>query len=297
MSELVDEIIREMNHTKKTPFINALTIDLEDWYHICGDGEYSDPARWDEYENRVTRNTEKILALLNEANCKATFFVLGYLAEKNPGLIRKLADEGHELAVHGYYHRRVFEMSRAEFCEDLKRSINVIEQASGKKVMGFRAPEWSIRDGATWALDAIKECGLKYDSSMVPMTGMGDRNYLPLPHVIDTNYGKLHEFPLTTFRCFGERLPFTGGLPMRIAPYFFIVNSIKRLNNSGNPAILYVHPWEFDDVRPTIKLPLSRRFMHYFNIRSTKPKFEGLLKHFRFAPVSEVLGINQQEKN
>ncbi len=182
-------------------------------------------------------------------------------------------------------------MSRREFEDDLNRSISVVEALSGEKVYGFRAPEWSIRRGAQWALDIIRKAGLKYDSSMVPLTGMGDRGYKRLPHTIETNYGVLHELPPSTFRCFWENLPYAGGLPMRVAPYWYIVRSIRRLNTNGSPAIVYVHPWEFDDARPAIDLPFPRRFMHYFNIKSTRPKFEGLLNHFKFAPAREILNI------
>ncbi len=229
--------------------------------------------------------------MLDNAGCRATFFVLGFLAEKNPALIRRVSNCGHELAVHGYYHRRVFEMSRKEFEGDLKRSIDVVEAVSGEKVYGFRAPEWSIRGGAQWSLELIRKAGLKYDSSMVPLIRMGERSYKRLPHTIETRYGVLHEFPLTTYRCLWENIPYTGGLPMRIMPYWYIVESIKRLNKNGSPAVVYIHPWEFDDARPAIELPFVRRFMHYFNVKSTRPKVEGLLNHFKFVPVREVLGI------
>lgn len=272
---------------------NALTVDLEDWYHVCGDGRHADPLVWDEYEDRVTRNTEKILKMLSAGSCRATFFVLGYIAERNPQLIKRVYDEGHELAVHGYYHKRVFEMTPEEFEEDLLRSVNAVEAITGEKVLGFRAPEWSIRDNSEWAFGIIRKAGLMYDSSTVPLTRMGDRRYKKTPHRINTPYGELHEFPLTTFRIFWESLPYTGGLPMRIAPYWFIDYSVRELNKRGIPAISYIHPWEFDESQPEIELPLSRRFMHYFNIRSTRPKIEGLLKRFKFAPVKEILDIQK----
>ncbi|MFQ5586374.1 MAG: XrtA system polysaccharide deacetylase [Thermodesulfobacteriota bacterium] len=271
--------------------LNALTIDLEDWYHICGEGEYSDPAKWYEYEDRVTRNTEKIFTILDAHNCKATFFVLGYIAEKNPSLIKRIYNEGHEVGVHGYYHRRVFEMTRAEFEEDLRRSIAVVEEITNAPVLGYRAPEWSIRKDTLWAYDIMSKCGLKYDSSTVPLTRMGDRGFKKFPHRVETSCGSIMEFPLTTCRCLWENLPFTGGLPLRIVPYWFVLNKIRRINRSRRPAMVYIHPWEFDESQPKINLPLSRRFMHYFNIRSTRPKIEGILNHLKFAPTREVLGL------
>ncbi|MEK6758853.1 MAG: polysaccharide deacetylase family protein [Deltaproteobacteria bacterium] len=272
---------------------NALSVDLEDWYHVCGQSRYSDPDGWGEYESRVTRNTEKILEMLclGQGPHRATFFVLGYIAEKNPALIRRIAGQGHELAVHGYYHRRVFEMTPVEFENDLRASIGVVEDITGEKVLGFRAPEWSIRGEAKWAFPIIAKAGLKYDSSTVPLTMMGERVYARLPYSMETPYGPLVEFPLTTFRCLWENLPFTGGLPLRIAPYWYVCEQIRRLNARGVPAISYIHPWEFDESHPEIDLPFSRRFMHYFNIRSTRRKMEGLLRNFRFAPVKDVLGL------
>jgi len=271
--------------------VNALTVDLEDWYHICGVEKYSDPSIWDKYDKRVSRNTDKILSILMANGCKATFFVLGYIAEMNPALIKKIFDEGHEIAIHGYYHRRVFDMTRVEFENDIRRSIDVVRGITGAPVLGFRAPEWSVRKDTFWVYDVMGRLGLKYDSSTVPLTRMGERNFKKFPHRIETPSGPVVEFPLTTFRCFWENMPFTGGLPLRISPYWFVLESIRKINRLGRPAMVYIHPWEFDMSQPKITLPLSRRFMHYFNIRSTKEKFEGLVKHLKFAPMRDVLGL------
>jgi hypothetical protein len=142
-----------------------------------------------------------------------------------------------------------------------------------------------------WALSVLRKHGILYDASMVPLTRMGDRSYPRFPSRFATDYGEIAEFPLTTVRCFGERLPFTGGLPMRLVPYFYILSAIRRMNEGGRPALVYVHPWEFDAEHPRIALPWSRRFMHYFNLSATPRKFAGLLKHLRFAPVREVLAV------
>lgn len=271
---------------------NALTVDLEDWYHICGTADNADHHRWSEYESRVTRNTGRVLALLNRHNARATFFVLGYIAKREPALIKAIHSEGHEIAIHGYYHQRLFELTRTAFEEDIKRSMDAVEAVTGEKALGYRAPEWSIRRDTLWALDVLRKHGIMYDSSMVPLTRMGESSFGVFPHKIKTPYGDIWEFPLTTMRFFGENLPFTGGLPLRIAPYWYIISKIKRLNGTvGQPGLVYVHPWEFDREQPRIELTLARRFMHYFNVRSTEPKFEGLLKHLRFSPVREILGI------
>lgn len=271
--------------------INGLTVDLEDWYHICGVEGYSDPRTWDTYENRIIRNTDKVLTLLRTYKVRATFFVLGYIAFKEPGLIKTIRSEGHEIATHGFYHKRIFEMTEREFEEDVNKSISIISSNINERVLGFRAPEWSIRKETPWMLKILRKLGINYDSSMVPLTRMGSRNFPLYPYKFTTDYGEIWEFPLTTTRLFWEHLPFTGGLPLRIFPYFYIVSKIQRINQEGYPVIVYIHPWEFDVEQPHIDLPVSRRFMHYFNIKATYKKVKGLLQHFQFSTVKDVLGI------
>jgi len=271
--------------------LNALTVDLEDWYHICGVEDYSNTLKWDAYESRIVRNANKVLSLLRTYNAKATFFVLGYIAFKEPELIKDIKKEGHEIATHGFWHRRIFEMTEDEFEEDVGKSISAISSITKERVTGFRAPEWSINKKTPWALDVLRKMGILYDSSMVPLTRMGSRDYPLCPVKINTNYGEIWEFPLTTAKLFWENLPFSGGLPLRIAPYFYVISKIKRMNRQGIPAIVYIHPWEFDMEQPQIELPLSRRFMHYFNIKAIPQKVESLLKYLPFAPVNDVLGL------
>ena len=271
--------------------MNALTVDLEDWYHICGAGAIGDPSQWNRLESRVSRGTDRILSLLRASDIRATFFVLGYIAEREPALVRAIAREGHEVATHGHLHRRVFEMSPEEFDEDLARSLDAISAAGGSGVVGYRAPEWSIRPHTLWALSTLRRRGILYDSSMVPLTRMGDRSFPRFPCRFATEHGEIAEFPLTTVRCFRERLPFSGGFPLRLAPYWYVVSQIRRLNRLGLPALVYVHAWEFDPEQPRVFLPWSRRVMHYFNLSATSRKFVGLLKHLQFAPVREVLAV------
>ncbi len=277
--------------TRMAAAVNALTIDLEDWYHVCGAEGTGDPGQWDAYESRVTRSTETVLSLLRAGGVRATFFVLGYIAEREPPLIQAVAREGHEVAVHGHFHRRIFDMSRAEFELDLARSLDAVSAATGIRVVGYRAPEWSMRPHTLWALTVLRKHGILYDSSMVPLTRMGDRSFPRLPCRFATDYGDIIEFPLTTVRCFGENLPFSGGLPLRLTPYWYVVSKIQRLNGNGQPALVYMHPWEFDPEQPRIPLPWSRRFMHYFNLPATRRKCIGLMRHLRFAPIREVLAV------
>ena len=182
-------------------------------------------------------------------------------------------------------------MSEEEFAEDVDRSMDAISSAGGGRVIGYRAPEWSIRPHTMWALRVLRRKGIRYDSSMVPLTRMGDRSFPTAPCRIPTEDGEILEFPLTTVRCFGEHLPFTGGLPLRLMPYFYVLSRIRRMNAEGDAAMVYVHPWEFDAEQPRIELPWSRRIMLFFNLRSTPGKFSGLLGNLRFAPLREVLGV------
>ena len=269
--------------------INALTVDLEDWYHICGSKEYSDVAKWESFESRIKENTERVLGVLRSFNVKATFFVLGYIAEQEPDLVKYIADEGHEIATHSYSHQRLFELTPVEFEDDLCKSKEIIEDIVKMPVLGFRAPEWSIRSSTFWALDILRKHGILYDSSMVPLTRMGERSFPHLPVNFETPYGNIAEFPLSTCRCLWERIPVTGGQSLRIAPYWFILHTILSTNRKGFPCVVYLHPSEFDNRRPAVGLPFARRFMHYFRIRSAVSKIEGLLRHLQFAPVIDVL--------
>ena len=274
------------------PSLNALTVDVEDWYHICSIEKYSDPSQWDDYESRILKNTWKILRLLKTYNIRATFFVLGYIALKEPELIKTIKNEGHELATHGFCHRRIFEMTEQEFEEDVSNSIDVISSITNERVLGFRAPEWSIRKNTPWALKTLRKLGILYDASMVPLTRMGSKDFPIYLYKFDTEFGEIWEFPLSTTRLYWENIPFSGGLPLRITPYFYVISRIKKMNQEGHPAIVYIHPWEFDMDSPKIDLPLSRRFMHYFNTKVTHKKVEGLLKHLRFAPIRNVIGLS-----
>jgi|GEM_PF-215536 len=269
--------------------INAVSVDLEDWYHICGLKNDHMVEEWDTYSTHLEKNVDKILALLNKYGILATFFVVGHVAEKDPELIKKIANMGHEIASHGYFHRRIFDMTPKVFEEDLKMSKNVIEAIIGKKVRGYRAPEWSLNEETRWALDILKKNGFEYDASANPMSYLSGKGFGLTPCEIETKYGKIYEFPLSTSRMFAERLPFSGGLPLRVVPYCNVFNYCKSFNRKMVPIILYLHPWEFDKYHPRIDLPLNRKFMHYFNCKVTPIKVEKLFQHFSFTTIENVL--------
>jgi len=271
--------------------LNALTVDVEDWYHICAVGDFLPTGNWDAYESRVNRNMERVLELLDRYDTKVTFFILGYVAEKNPDLVRKVFDAGHEIATHGTFHQRLVDMTPDEFREDLRRSVGVLEEITGERPIGYRAPEWTVVRETLWALDILVEEGFLYDSSTVPLTCMGDRAWPRWPSRVTTPKGDIVEFPASTMRCLWENFPYTGGLPMRMSPYWFIVEGIKKTNRIGYPVMVYTHPWEFDDAPPKLELPFRRRFMHEYLMRSTPRKVEGLISRFRFAPIRDVLEL------
>jgi polysaccharide deacetylase family protein (PEP-CTERM system associated) len=268
---------------------NALTIDLEEWFHIFDVERYRSPECWDALESRIEPATRIVLETLARAGVRATFFVLGWIARRHPDLVRQIEDEGHEIGSHGYFHVRAFDADPDGVRRDIEQSIDALESIGAAHPRGYRAPEWSIIRETAWLWEVLAELGFRYSSSTVPLTGMGQQGFPALPYRVETAAGAIDEFPISTMRAFFEGLPYTGGLPLRCAPYWYIVEKIRYENRCGHPVMVYVHPWEFDPAHPPMELPLGRRFMHFWNMRSTPKKLAGLLRHFAFAPVAEVL--------
>ncbi len=270
--------------------LNALTVDVEDWYHVCGlEGQAGPPAA--SPESRVHLGLSRILDLFRDHGVTATFFVLGSIAREAPDLVRDIARRGHEVASHGDAHRRLDELTPSSFAEDLGRSLETLSSLTGRAVLGFRAPQWSLRRSTWWAFEALAGAGLRYDASTVPLTGMGDRRLPPWPHRVETPAGPVLELPLTTMRCFWEHLPVSGGLPLRVTPYWFVVEVLRAANRRGHPHVVYLHPWEFDPEQPRVALPLGKRFAHYFRLGTTEARVRWLLGRFRYGPAAAVLGV------
>ena len=260
--------------------MGVLTVDLEDWFQVYN---FSNTIKFDDWENqeiRVVSNTKKVLGMLDSADKKATFFVLGWVAEKFPGLIKEIYEKGHEIACHGYSHKPIFKMTYGEFAKDLDKSVSAIENACGVRPIGFRAPSFSIVKDTLWALDVLKEKGFKYDSSMVP-TKHPDYGIQGIPKTPFKIRGII-EVPMTT--TFG--LPFGGGY-FRVFPYFFSKYLMKQHKNP----IFYVHPWEFDPGQPRRKLPLLKKFRHYVGLERTEKKFTRLMEEFKFGRMDDFLNI------
>jgi len=229
------------------------------------------------------------LDILSANQAKATFFILGYAAEKNPLIVEAIARAGHEIAVHGYGHRPVYELSPDEFKEDVKRSKEILELISKTRVIGYRAPFFSITKKSLWALDILHDLGFEYDSSVFPtknfMYGIPDA-----PHTIYKAGDKgILEFPMSVNRFFGVNIPACGGFYLRALPYFVTEYGIRRFNSKGYPAIVYMHPWELDVHKPKVRLPLRWKIVHEYNIASMEKKIRRLTKVFEFTTIKEVL--------
>jgi polysaccharide deacetylase family protein (PEP-CTERM system associated) len=239
---------------------------------------------------RVERNTERLLEIFAAAGVRATFFTLGWVAERHPGLVRRIAAAGHEVASHGYGHCRIDRQSRAEFLSDVARAKAVLEDAGGAKVKGFRAPTFSIGPGNWWAFEVLAETGHAYSSSIFPIThdlyGMPDCSRAAFR---ERGSGVL-EIPITTVRCGGRNLPCAGGGYFRLLPYAFTRWAMRRVNRADRmPCIFYMHPWEIDPDQPRIEnAPMKSRFRHYTNLDAMEGRLKRLLGDFRWGRMDEA---------
>lgn len=272
---------------------NALTIDVEDYYMVSA---FSDIVRfedWSKFESRVEANTQRVLDLLSEYNIKATFFVLGWVAERYPKLIKELQSRGHELACHGYNHRLVYKLSYDEFRDDTRKAKKIIEDITGESVIGYRATSYSITKESLWALDILIEEGFKYDSSIFPIIhdryGIKDFNRFPVRVNLNGTCGIL-EVPLSTIRIFNSNIPIAGGGYFRLFPYMFFKKGIQRINKiEKQPVIFYIHPWEIDPEQPEQNVGWKTRIRHYTNLHKTEDRLKRLLTDFKWGRVSDVI--------
>jgi polysaccharide deacetylase family protein (PEP-CTERM system associated) len=273
------------------PIVNAMTIDVEDYFHVSVFDGVVPRSRWDRLETRVCANTEKLLAIFDETGIQATFFVLGWVAERWPHLVRQIAERGHEIASHGFGHRLVYDQTPRQFREDVRRAKVLLESAAGTQVFGYRAPSYSITPRSLWALDVLIEEGFRYDASIFPVHH--DRYGIPVsarhPYRIERESGALWEAPASTVRCGSMNLPVAGGGYFRILPYAWTRWGIARLNRvERRPAIFYLHPWEIDPGQPRLEAPLISRFRHYRNLDRTEARLRALLRDFQFGPLLPV---------
>ncbi len=273
---------------------NALTVDVEDYFHVSAFAGSISRDQWDSHSLRVEKNTGRLLELFDQHEVKATFFVLGWLAERVPGLVREIAAQGHEVACHGYSHRLVYDQKPEEFREETLRSKAMLENTIQAPVRGYRAASFSITEVSRWALDIIAEADFLYDSSIFPVRhgryGIPDAPVHPFR--LQTPAGhSLAEFPLSTVRIFGYRLPMAGGGYFRLYPYSLTKAGLKWINASGDkPFIFYLHPWEIDQDQPRISASWLSRFRHYNNLDKCESRLRQLMKDFQFTTAWDVLG-------
>ncbi|MGE5483747.1 MAG: polysaccharide deacetylase family protein [Ignavibacteriales bacterium] len=273
--------------------LNALTFDIEEWYH--GNlFRFAEP-QMARFPSRVAPPTMDILDMLRASGTRATFFFLGVVARDHPELVRRAASEGHEVACHGWEHRLLYTLSDDEVKQDLLRAKGLLEDISGTRVRGFRAPSWSISRRTTHLLRVLCECGFEYDSSAFPRGTplFGVDGVSPGPTRISVGDGpgrwSIIESPAAAYDTgIGLGIPFGGGLFLRIWPYLLTRSWIRRLNGRGEPAVIYVHPWELDMGLPVCS-PVWRRMARDFNLRSTRPKLEAILRDFSLGTVLEML--------
>jgi polysaccharide deacetylase family protein (PEP-CTERM system associated) len=268
---------------------NALTIDVEDYFQVSAFAPYIRRDEWDTRECRVERNVDRILALLDAQGTRATFFTLGWVAERYPALVRRIVDGGHELASHGHGHQRASELDRAAFRADVERAKKRLEDTGGAAVRGYRAPSFSIGPANLWALDTLLETGHVYSSSIYPIRH--DHYGMPeAPRFAHRRDNGLLEIPPTTLRLAGRNLPSSGGGFFRLLPYDVSRWMIRRVNRQdGQPAVFYFHPWEIDAAQPRVAgVDAKTRFRHYVNLHRNEAKLRRLLQDFRWARMDEV---------
>ena len=268
----------------------VLTIDVEDWFHVCGDDYYSDPRRWEAFVPRVEKTFLSLLDAVGHGGHRATMFFLGWIAGRYPDLVREAARRGHEVGVHGDLHRRADEMSRAEFREDLARARDKIEKAIGVRVASYRAAEWSIRHPGEPALEVLAEEGFTCDASVTAVPYLGRDGNLPGPHRIDLGGGSLVEVPPLTGRGFGRTIPMGGGWPFRMLSPGRLRGEEDRFRDAGLPAVFTFHPWEFDPDHPAMEAlqPLVR-LVHFYNLRGLPERFARWLAADRCVALADVV--------
>jgi polysaccharide deacetylase family protein (PEP-CTERM system associated) len=275
------------------PLVNALTVDVEDYYQVSGFENCVARADWGAYPSRIEIGTRKILELLAAASVRGTFFLLGWVAERNPRLVRAIHRAGHEIGCHSYWHRLVYQQTPAEFRADLRRARDVLQDQTGTGVVAYRAPSFSITRRSLWALDVLIEEGFVIDSSIYPTVHdrYGIPGAPPEPHRIERPAGSLWEFPPPVYRLLGYPLPVGGGGYLRLYPYRLTRRGLRSINARGQPFAVYVHPWELDPEQPRLAPGRLRAFRHYVNLHRTRSRLRKLVRDFALDTLSAALGL------
>lgn len=277
---------------------HVFTVDVEEYFQVHAFRELVHPDEWECFPSRVWLGTERLLELLEEADTRATFFVLGWIGERHPGLVRRIAAAGHEVASHGYGHDLVHELDRASFRDDARRSKAILEDVTGSGVVGYRAPRFSLESDTEWMLEVLAEEGYRYDSSLVPARMLGGGGYPGAgrwPRIVPTHGGRLLELPLTTARWAGVTVPAAGGAYLRHLPYALVRAGFHQAEAEGQPGVFYVHPWELDPDQPKFAATLTARLRHYRNLERTGELVRRVLGDFAFTSARERFGLEAAE--
>jgi polysaccharide deacetylase family protein (PEP-CTERM system associated) len=277
--------------TSPPPIRHIFTIDVEEHFHVTAFERSVVRSDWDRHPSRVVQNMHVMLDTLASFDTTCTCFVLGWVAERHPSLVREIVGAGHEVASHGYWHRRVTANSRSEFREDVSRSKALLEDITGQPVYGYRAPSFSIIPGLEWAFDVLIEEGYRYDSSLFPIKrrGYGYPGAPPIPHLIERGGDALWEFPMTTLSWRERRIPAAGGAYLRHLPFGIIRQAFDSAERDGVPGMFYIHPWEIDADQPRVKVSPLTHLRHYGGIQRTRQRIHQLLTEFRFTSVARHL--------
>ncbi len=276
---------------------NILTFDIEDWYHPnLADKQLLQGIT---LEDRVVEPTLRILNMLDETRNTATFFVVGDVAEKFPELVREMAARGHEVGSHGYRHNLVYDYDKSQFKSDLRQALEALNRAVDSEVIGYRAPSWSLsRKRTPWAWEVLSECGFRYDSSLYPFETFlyGDNDSPRYSYEVALPDGEMFpQIPPSAAEVFGKRLPFSGGFYFRVVPYHAIKLGIRQYNRAGQPAVIYLHPWEIDVEQPRLPVAATRRFILYANLNKTERKLMRLLQDMKFTSIREHFGFKDSQ--
>jgi polysaccharide deacetylase family protein (PEP-CTERM system associated) len=273
------------------------TVDVEEYFQVGAFAPYVDRESWSAFESRVERGVDTLLEVLAERDCHASFFTLGWIAERNPQMIRRIAGEGHEVASHGWGHLRVNEHPPDRFREEVRSSKATLEGATGSPVFGFRAPNFSVIPGTEWAFDVLLEEGYSYDSSLFPIArkGYGYPSTPPDPFMIQRESGRLLEVPISIATFAGVPVPAAGGAYFRTFPFVIADRTFRRYSREGRRACFYIHPWELDPEQPRLGVDWFTERRHYGGLDRTLPKVERLLDRYAFTSIAEGLGLGRPD--
>jgi polysaccharide deacetylase family protein (PEP-CTERM system associated) len=276
---------------------HIFSVDVEEHFQVSVFETHISRSSWASLPSRVGQNVDRILAVLDEFGALGTFFVLGWIADKHPEVVRRIADQGHEIASHGWSHRKVTTLSRDEFRDEVRTSRRLLEDLCGRPVRGYRAPSFSIVPSTAWALDILSEEGYRYDSSLFPIRrrGYGFPGAESTPHLIRCNSASLLELPLATTVLGGLRVPAAGGAYFRLLPYRLTRRAFRECEAAGRTGVFYIHPWELDLGQPRYQATWTARFRHYRGLERTLPRLRELLSEFRFTSVEKCYRPGERE--